>query len=166
MAVISLPYKYLERLTRSDRKTILDKVALIGSDVERVEEDHADVEFFPDRPDLFSPEGVARAMRGFLEIETGLPLYPVKPSGISFTVDPKLADIRPVLGAAVIRGVEFDDESIQSSCPCRSHSTGRSEGAGARWQSVSTTSIRSAPRSTTSPHPGRGDLFPLIIPMR
>ena len=114
MAVITLPYKYLERLTRTDRKTILDKVALIGSDVERIEEDHADVEFFPDRPDLFSPEGVARAMRGYLGIETGLPLYPVKPSGISFTVDPNLAHIRPVLGAAVIRGVSFDDESIQS----------------------------------------------------
>jgi phenylalanyl-tRNA synthetase beta chain len=114
MAVITLPYKYLERLTRTDRKTILDKVALIGSDVERIEEDHADVEFFPDRPDLFSPEGVARAMRGYLGIETGLPSYPVKPSGISFTVDPELAGIRPVLGAAVIRGVDFDDESIQS----------------------------------------------------
>jgi len=114
MAVITLPYKYLERLTRTDKKTILDKIALIGSDVERTEEDHADVEFFPDRPDLFSPEGVARAMRGYLGIETGLPLYPVKPSGIQFTVDPQLADIRPVLGAAVIRGVKFDDESIQS----------------------------------------------------
>jgi len=114
MAVITLPYKYLERLTRTDKKTILDKIALIGSDVERVEEDHADVEFFPDRPDLFSPEGVARAMRGYLGIETGLPSYPIKPSGISFTVDPNLAQIRPVLGAAVIRGVRFDDESIQS----------------------------------------------------
>ena len=114
MAVITLPYKYLERLTRTDRKTILEKVPLIGSDVERTEEDHADVEFFPDRPDLFSPEGVARAMRGYLGIETGLSVYPVKPSGISFTIDPKLADIRPVLGAAVIRGVTFDDESIQS----------------------------------------------------
>jgi phenylalanyl-tRNA synthetase beta chain len=114
MAVITLPYKYLERLTRTDKKTILDKIALIGSDVERTEEDHADVEFFPDRPDLFSPEGVARAMRGYLGIETGLPLYPVKPSGIKFTVDPRLANIRPVLGAAVIRGVKFDDESIQS----------------------------------------------------
>ncbi len=114
MATITLPYKYLERLTRTDKKTILDKVALIGSDVERIEEDHADVEFFPDRPDLFSPEGVARAMRGYLGIETGLITYPVKPSGISFTIDPKLADIRPVLGSAVIRGVTFDDESIQS----------------------------------------------------
>jgi phenylalanyl-tRNA synthetase beta chain len=114
MAVITLPYRYLERLTRTDRKTILDKVPLIGSDVERTEEDHADVEFFPDRPDLFSPEGVARAMRGYLGIETGLPSYTVRPSGISFTVDPKLEAIRPVLGAAVIRGVAFDDESIQS----------------------------------------------------
>jgi phenylalanyl-tRNA synthetase beta chain len=114
MAVITLPYKYLERLTCTDRKTILKNVPLIGSDVERTEEDHADVEFFPDRPDLFSPEGVARAMRGYLGIETGLPIYPVKPSGISFSIDPKLADIRPVLGAAVIRGVTFDDESIQS----------------------------------------------------
>jgi phenylalanyl-tRNA synthetase beta chain len=114
MAVITLPYKYLERLTRTDRKTILDKVAFIGSDVERIEEDHADVEFFPDRPDLFSPEGVARVMRGYLGIETGLSSYPVKPSGIKFTVDPALANIRPVLGAAVIRGVSFDDESIQS----------------------------------------------------
>ena len=114
MAVISLPYKYMERLTKTDRKTIFDKVALIGSDIERTEEDHADVEFFPDRPDLFSPEGVARAMRGFLGIETGLPKYPVKPSGISFTIDPALAGIRPILGAAVIRGVTFDDESIQS----------------------------------------------------
>jgi phenylalanyl-tRNA synthetase beta chain len=114
MAVITLPYKYLERLTRTDRKTILEKVPLIGSDVERTEEDHADVEFFPDRPDLFSPEGVARAMRGFLGIETGLPAYPVKPSGISFSIDPALAKIRPALGAAVIRGVTFDDESIQS----------------------------------------------------
>jgi phenylalanyl-tRNA synthetase beta chain len=114
MAVITLPYKYLERLTRTDRKTILDKVPLIGSDVERTEEDHADVEFFPDRPDLFSPEGVARAMRGYLGIEAGLPIYPVKPSGISFSIDPKLSDIRPILGAAVIRGVKFDDESIQS----------------------------------------------------
>jgi len=114
MAIITLAYKYLERLTRTDKKTILDKIALIGSDVERTEEDHADVEFFPDRPDLFSPEGVARAMRGYLGIEIGLPSYRVTPSGISFTVDPALANIRPVLGSAVIRGVEFDDESIQS----------------------------------------------------
>ncbi|ABS55176.1 phenylalanyl-tRNA synthetase, beta subunit [Methanoregula boonei 6A8] len=114
MAIISLSYKYLERLTGTDRETILKRLPMIGSEVERLEEDHADVEFFPNRPDLFSVEGAARAMRGFLGIETGLPRYMVKPSGIRFTIDSKLAAIRPCLASAVIRNVSFDDESILS----------------------------------------------------
>jgi len=114
MAIISLSYKYLERLTGTDRETILNRLPMIGSEVERQEEDHADVEFFPNRPDLFSVEGLARAMRGFLGIETGLPKYSVKPSGIRFTIDSKLDAIRPCLASAVIRNVAFDDESILS----------------------------------------------------
>jgi len=114
MAIIGLPYKYLERLTGTDRKTILARLPMIGSEVERQETDHADVEFFPDRPDLFSVEGVARAMRGFLAIETGLPRYAVKSSGIKFTIDPNLKTIRPCLGSAIIRNVSFDEESILS----------------------------------------------------
>jgi phenylalanyl-tRNA synthetase beta chain len=114
MAIITLPYKYLERLTGADKDTILQRLPMIGSEVERVEADHADVEFFPNRPDLFSAEGVARAMRGFLGIETGLQSYTVQPSGISFSIDPNLSEIRPFLGSAVIRGVSFDEESIIS----------------------------------------------------
>jgi len=30
MAVITLPYRYLERLTRADKKTILDAIAFLG----------------------------------------------------------------------------------------------------------------------------------------
>ena len=114
MAIISLSYKYLERLTGTDKETILKRIPMIGSEIERIEEDHVDVEFFPNRPDLFSVEGAARAMRGFLGIQTGLPKYSVKPSRIKFTIDPKLADIRPCLGSAIIRNVSFDDESILS----------------------------------------------------
>ena len=114
MAIITLPYKYLKRLTGTDHETILARLPMIGSEIERQEADHADVEFFPDRPDLFSVEGVSRAMRGFLDIETGLPRYTVKPSGIKFTIDPNLAAIRPYLGSAIIRNVTFDDESILS----------------------------------------------------
>jgi phenylalanyl-tRNA synthetase beta chain len=114
MAIITLPYRYLERLTGTDRQTIIDRVPMIGADIERIEEDHVDVEFFPDRPDLYSPEGVSRAMRGFLGIEEGLPVYAVSPSGITFTIDPGLAGIRPFLGSAVIRNVSFDEEAIES----------------------------------------------------
>jgi phenylalanyl-tRNA synthetase beta chain len=114
MAIITLPYRYLESLVGTDTKTIISRLPMIGSDIERIEEDHADVEFFPDRPDLFSVEGVARAMRGFLGIETGLPDYQVSPPVTSFSIDPGLAAIRPYLGSAVIRDLHFDEESITS----------------------------------------------------
>lgn len=114
MAVITLHYRYLERLVGADKETILARLPMLGSDIERVEEDHVDVEFFPSRPDLFSVEGVARAMKGFLGLEKGLPAYHVTPSGISFSVDPQLASIRPYLGTAVIRGISLDEEAILS----------------------------------------------------
>jgi phenylalanyl-tRNA synthetase beta subunit (EC 6.1.1.20) len=114
MPVITLPYGYLEKLVGADRETILSRIPLFGADIERLEEDHADVEFFANRPDLFSTEGVARAMRGFLGIESGLPEYRVTPSGITFSLDPGLATIRPFLGSAVIRNVSLDGESIVS----------------------------------------------------
>lgn len=114
MTIITLPYTYLEALVGIDKETILDRLPMIGSDIERIEDDHADVEFFPDRPDLFSTEGVARAMKGFLGIETGPVTYEVKPSGVSFTIDPGLKEIRPLLGSAVIRGLSLSEEAIQS----------------------------------------------------
>jgi len=114
MPIITLPYEYLETLVGTDRETILARIPMFGADIERIEEDHADVEFFANRPDLYSTEGVARALRGFLDIETGLPSYQVTPSGIEFSVDPGLAAIRPYLGSAVIRNVRLDEDSIVS----------------------------------------------------
>ncbi len=114
MPIITLPYGYLERLAGVDKETILDRLPMFGADIERIEEDHADVEFFANRPDLFSPEGVSRALRGFFGLEEGMQTYDVKPSGITFSIDPGLAAIRPYLGSAVIRNVSFDEESIES----------------------------------------------------
>lgn len=114
MPVVKLNNAYLERLTKTDIKTIRDNLPMMGSEVEREEEEQTDVQFFPNRPDLYSAEGTARAMRGYLGIETGLPVYSVKPSGLSFSVDPKLATIRPYLGSAVIRNVHMDNAMIES----------------------------------------------------
>jgi phenylalanyl-tRNA synthetase beta chain len=114
MPIITLPYKYLEALVGTDRETILSRIPMFGADIERIEEEHVDVEFFANRPDLYSTEGVARALRGFLDLECGLPSYEVTPSGIAFSVDPGLAGIRPHLGSAVIRNVHLDEESIVS----------------------------------------------------
>ncbi|HWQ66824.1 MAG TPA: phenylalanine--tRNA ligase subunit beta [Methanospirillum sp.] len=114
MPVVSLPYKYLERLCGTDRKTIIDRLPMIGCDIERILDEQVDVEFFPDRVDLYSTEGVARAMRGFLGLVEGEEVYDVRPSGISFSVDSNLAEIRPFLGSAVIRDLNLDNEAIIS----------------------------------------------------
>ncbi len=114
MPVITLYYEDIETLIGTDKDTFIDRVPMIGADIERIEDDHIDIEFFPDRPDLYSPEGVARAMRGFLDIHTGLPEYNVKDSGIRITLDDGIKNIRPYLGCAVVRGLEFNDYSIES----------------------------------------------------
>lgn len=114
MPVVTLDYDDLERLVGVDPERIIERIPMIGADIERVEEDHIDIEFFPDRPDMFSTEGVARAMRGFLGIQKGLPEYEVKPPEAKITLDERIKDIRPYLGCAIIRGLNFDDASIQS----------------------------------------------------
>ena len=111
MAIIGLSYKYLERLTGADKDTILRRLPMIGSEIERTQADHADVEFFPTAPTSSrlkvwpGPCGAFWASRPACRI-------PGKTSGIAFTIDPKLASIRPFLGSAIIRDISFDDESI------------------------------------------------------
>ena len=114
MPIISLSDTYLERLCGTDKETILSVLPKIGSDIERIEDGHIDTEFFPDRPDLYSTEGVARAIRGYLGIETGEEIYPTKDSGMTFSLDENIRVIRPYFGTAIIRGMNFDNDAILS----------------------------------------------------
>jgi phenylalanyl-tRNA synthetase beta chain len=114
MPIITLPYNDLEELTGTDRDTIIKRVPMIGADIERIEEESIDIEFFPDRPDLYSVEGVARAMRGFLDIEAGFCDYEVRPYRIEISMDAQIENIRPVFGCAVVRGLRFTSTSIKS----------------------------------------------------
>ncbi|WP_292463936.1 phenylalanine--tRNA ligase subunit beta [Methanolobus sp.] len=114
MPIITLPYNDLEELTGTDKDTIIKRVPMIGADIERIEEESIDIEFFPDRPDLYSVEGVARAMRGFLDIGTGFCDYEVRPYQIEISMDAQIENIRPVFGCAVVRGLRFTSTSIKS----------------------------------------------------
>jgi phenylalanyl-tRNA synthetase beta chain len=66
------------------------------------------------RPDLWSPEGVARALRGFLGLETGVRNYSiVGPSGVSIKVDPRLRLIRPFIACSVVKNASLSDTAIR-----------------------------------------------------
>jgi len=74
------------------------------------------MELLPVRPDMFDVGGLARAVRGYLGIETGLATFDLIPSGYSVQVDAQLADeksYRPVIACAVVRNLTFDDETIK-----------------------------------------------------
>jgi len=114
MPVITVDSKDLEELSGIGRQKIIDNVSMIGAEVERVEEDSIDIEFFPNRPDLYSVEGVSRAMKAFFGISPGLRKYEVKPPQVEITLRKDVKDVRPVLGCAVIRGLSFTSASIKS----------------------------------------------------
>ncbi len=114
MPVVTLYWDELERLVGVDRETILSKLPMLGCDIERVEDDHVDVEFFPNRPDLYSVEGVARALRGFLGIETGYKDYEVKQADWKIVVDESVSHVRPRICGCVVRGLKITDEVIRS----------------------------------------------------
>src|SRR5262249_2195934 len=68
-----------------------------------------------DRPDLFDVGGLARALRGTLGIESGLPKYEAKASGVTVTVDKSLEDkssYRPFIACAVMTLPAVDETSL------------------------------------------------------
>ncbi len=108
-----IPKRKLLQLVDADENTVLDVLPDIKCNVEAHDEKSITLEITGDRPDLLSVWGVARALKGHLGKETGLPQSAYQPSGIKITVDPDAESLRPVLVAAVIEGVDLDDEAIQ-----------------------------------------------------
>ncbi|MCJ7562565.1 MAG: phenylalanine--tRNA ligase subunit beta, partial [Thermoplasmata archaeon] len=118
MPVINFSYSDLCHLLgmQVSRQTLREKLPMMGADLNSVDEGSDDVsfEFFPDRPDLYSVEGIARALRAFLGKETGLKSYPVTRSDLSVLVDPSVDDVRPYIWTAVREGNRIDDALIRS----------------------------------------------------
>ncbi len=113
MPVIRLLREELRKLGMKE-KEILDNVAMLGADPKGMNDEEILIEFFPDRPDLYTVEGVVRAMRGFLGKEVGAPKYKVNRGNIEIHVDAGLKNIRPYIVGAVVKGLKIDDSFIRS----------------------------------------------------
>lgn len=100
--------------TRLSMEEVEAKVSMMGAAPEGIQGTLQRFDIFPNRPDQLSVEGIARAFRGFLGLETGLPAYEVRSSGIAFEVDASVRDVRPFGVGAIVRDVEFTEPLLKS----------------------------------------------------
>ncbi|MCW4016184.1 MAG: phenylalanine--tRNA ligase subunit beta [Candidatus Bathyarchaeota archaeon] len=85
----------------------------LGTDIEDVAQDSVKIEYNPNRVDFSSIAGVARAFCGLMGWETGLPKYDVKQGNITLTVDKSVAQVRPYIVCATVRGLKIDSDTIR-----------------------------------------------------
>ncbi len=93
-------------------KVLLEKIPMLGTDLEEITDDEIVVEIFPNRPDMLSEEGFARALKSFLGLEKGLRKYDVSKSDYKATIDPSVKKVREFAVAAVVKGVSIDSGFI------------------------------------------------------
>jgi phenylalanyl-tRNA synthetase beta chain len=65
------------------------------------------------RPDIWNVEGLTRALRGFLGLETGLREYKTGKPIAEVHVDSRLDVIRPYIGCSIIKNVKLSDSIIR-----------------------------------------------------
>ncbi len=115
MPTITLNKTVFEKLV--GKKLTLDKlkdrISMLGTDLEKIEGDKIHVEVFPNRPDMLSESGFARAFSAFIGVKTGLRNYKIKKSGEKVIIDKSLKNIRPYTACAIVKKLKFDDERIK-----------------------------------------------------
>jgi len=85
----------------------------LGLDIEDVGPDYVKVEFNPNRVDFCSYAGIARAFKGLMGWETGLPNYDVKKGNIVLNIDSTVGKVRPFMLAAVVRKLKLDSDTVR-----------------------------------------------------
>ncbi|MEM4360645.1 MAG: phenylalanine--tRNA ligase subunit beta [Candidatus Anstonellaceae archaeon] len=112
MAAIKVSIKELEELSHLKIKELEEILTSIGVPIESKDSDNLELEITPNRPDLLSVEGLARACYCFKK--GVLPNYRAKNSKINLFVDNSVKDVRPFIGGALIENVKLNQNFLES----------------------------------------------------
>ena len=120
MPTIDVEYAEFERLLgvklQGDMEKLDEILAFVKSEVKLYGEKEGvlSVEIKDtNRADLWSAEGLARALRGFLNIAKGLKQYAVGGAIVDVHVDARVRTIRPFMGCAIVKNVKLTDAIIR-----------------------------------------------------
>ncbi|HDJ96730.1 MAG TPA: phenylalanine--tRNA ligase subunit beta, partial [Candidatus Aenigmarchaeota archaeon] len=116
MPVITVNKDYFCKLLGKDLPMdfIEERLPMLGVGWEEKKKNEFSIEVFPNRPDMLSVEGLARAFASFIGLKPGLKEYKALDSEYLVTIDPKVNEVRPYFVAAVVKNVEFTDDLIKS----------------------------------------------------
>src|SRR3989338_7782189 len=115
MPTITLNRKVFDSLVgkKLPLEKLKDRISILGTDLEEVNDKEIIVEVFPNRPDMLSVQGFARAFSSFILAKTGLRHYKVEPSKEKMIVDKSVEEVRPYTACAIVKNLHFDDEKIK-----------------------------------------------------
>lgn len=114
MPVITIKFDELRKLgIELSNEEIIETLPMLGCDIEDYDDNVLKVEFFPNRPDNFSVEGISRSLKGFLGMELGIPKYTIKDSGFKVFVDEKISKIRPFIAVCIVKNLEFNEDKVK-----------------------------------------------------
>ncbi|HLE74561.1 MAG TPA: phenylalanine--tRNA ligase subunit beta [Candidatus Bathyarchaeia archaeon] len=120
MPTIDVDYAEFERLLgvklQGDMAKLDEILAFVKGEVKLYDEREGVVSIEikdTNRPDLWGIEGLARALRGFLNVAKGLKQYAVGGTIVDVYVDSRLRNIRPFMGCAIVQNVKLTDTIIR-----------------------------------------------------
>ncbi len=90
-----------------------DRISMLGTDLESMDDKEIVVEVFPDRPDMLTAAGFAKALSSFMGVKTGLEKYNVHKGSFKVKVDKKVNKVRPHVVCAVVKNVKLNELIIQ-----------------------------------------------------
>lgn len=115
MPIVTFKISRLNKLIgkKLDAGELEQALSSLGTAVESLEEDAIEVEVFPNRPDLLSEEGIARALRYYLGLEQELRMYELKRAKEEVFLDADALASRPYVRMFIVKNVrDFDFDSI------------------------------------------------------
>lgn len=114
MATIELSKKEVLRLVGRSipDRTLQERIPMLGFSLEALDRETIALEVLPNRPDVLSEPGFARALRSFLGIKTGMRNYEVRKGTYKVVVHKNLRAVRPSTACSVVKDLKLDEGKL------------------------------------------------------
>jgi len=105
-------YKLLNKNLSEDE--LNEYLLNIKCELDEIEGNNAKIEVKDfNRIDLYSITGIARELKGILNIENGIPKFEIKDSNYDLIVDKEISNVRPYIVGAIVKNVKLNEDRLK-----------------------------------------------------